>query len=326
MRTIPWLCGRAQHTPGTPRVPSVRCLRRYLVAVDCAKRECPAVVSANITFFHPNSDGSTDSCRALENSAAALKTALVEGLKALSIRNVLGVVGISPFGVFVLYIGFTLMLLSSLLFLIWGIKAESARRFMYFNTFFVTSISSMAYLAMATGTGSDAPIELDASIATRREIETHCNLAALLLTHSPRNRHSGPQAPRLAERGAGPVGSERPDDGLAGRRGAPEPDVRRQLCARQDVPDLLRALLHAPHCAAAHPAGPFPRHGRWLQHQVVHVVLQLHDAAVLASWCFRHTCVTMGSLPRSAPPQPAEGSCLRRLLPGARSCLFVSDT
>ena len=35
----------------------------HLVAVDCAKRECPEVQQANITFFHPNSDGKDDACR-----------------------------------------------------------------------------------------------------------------------------------------------------------------------------------------------------------------------------------------------------------------------
>jgi len=125
----------------------------YMVAMECDSRTCPAVVSANITFFHPNSDGTVDSCRQMEAGSKALKSAFLEGWKAMSVRNVLKVVGISPFGVFVLYVGFCVMLVSSLLFLIWGVKAESSRRFMYFNTFFVTAISAMAYLAMATGTG-----------------------------------------------------------------------------------------------------------------------------------------------------------------------------
>ncbi|KAJ1483331.1 hypothetical protein T484DRAFT_1800769 [Baffinella frigidus] len=128
----------------------------YMVAMECDSRTCPAVVSANITFFHPNSDGTVDSCRQMEAGSKALKSAFLEGWKAMSVRNVLKVVGISPFGVFVLYVGFCVMLVSSLLFLIWGVKAESSRRFMYFNTFFVTAISAMAYLAMATGTGTEA--------------------------------------------------------------------------------------------------------------------------------------------------------------------------
>lgn len=32
------------------------------MAVDCEKRECPEVQSANITFFHPNSNGKNDVC------------------------------------------------------------------------------------------------------------------------------------------------------------------------------------------------------------------------------------------------------------------------
>ncbi len=35
----------------------------HLVAVDCAKRECPEVQQANVTFFHPNSNGKDDACR-----------------------------------------------------------------------------------------------------------------------------------------------------------------------------------------------------------------------------------------------------------------------
>jgi hypothetical protein len=36
---------------------------------------------------------------------------------------------------------------------VWGVRADSSRRFLYFNSFFVTSITCMAYLAMATGNG-----------------------------------------------------------------------------------------------------------------------------------------------------------------------------
>ena len=128
----------------------------HLVAVDCERRECPEVRSANITFFHPNSDGKDDACASnavLGQSVGALKDAMVEGIHALSLRNVLDVVGLSPFGVFVLYVIFLCMLLFSLLFLIWGIRSESSRRFVYLNTFFMTSLSAMAYLALATGNG-----------------------------------------------------------------------------------------------------------------------------------------------------------------------------
>ena len=114
---------------------------------------CPEILAANLTFFHPNSDGSADACSGLPQPALALKEALVEGWHALSVDNLLHVAGLSPFGVAVLYIEFTAMLLMSLLFLLWGARADSSRRFFFWNTLFVTSISCMCYLAMATGNG-----------------------------------------------------------------------------------------------------------------------------------------------------------------------------
>jgi hypothetical protein len=77
----------------------------------------------------------------------------VEGWHALSVDNLLHVAGLSPFGVAVLYMAFAVMLLVSLLFLLWGARADSSRRFFFWNTLFVTSISCMCYLAMATGNG-----------------------------------------------------------------------------------------------------------------------------------------------------------------------------
>jgi len=68
-------------------------------------------------------------------------------------RNVLSVLGLTHFGVFVLYLVFVIMLLFSLLFLIWAVRSESNRRFLYLNTLFMTSMTAMAYLAMATGHG-----------------------------------------------------------------------------------------------------------------------------------------------------------------------------
>ena len=90
----------------------------HLVAVDCERRECPEVQSANITFFHPNSDGKDDACAAgafLDQSVGALKDAMAEGLHALQIRNVLDVVGLSHFGVFVLYVVFLCMVFFSVM-------------------------------------------------------------------------------------------------------------------------------------------------------------------------------------------------------------------
>mmetsp|Transcript_23270 Transcript_23270/g.45169 ORF Transcript_23270/g.45169 Transcript_23270/m.45169 type:complete len:559 (+) Transcript_23270:48-1724(+) len=125
----------------------------YVVAVDCQTRQCPHIDSANLTFFHPNSDGSGEFCTGLPEAALALKNSLLEGLRALSVESILNVAGLTHFGVFVLYMEFAVMFLFSVLFLIWGVRAESAKRFLYFNTFFCTAISCMAYLAMATGNG-----------------------------------------------------------------------------------------------------------------------------------------------------------------------------
>lgn len=125
----------------------------YVVVVDCQTGTCPEIQAANLTFFHPNSDGSADACSGLPQPALALKEALVEGWHALSVDNLLHVAGLSPFGVAVLYMAFAVMLLVSLLFLLWGARADSSRRFFFWNTLFVTSISCMCYLAMATGNG-----------------------------------------------------------------------------------------------------------------------------------------------------------------------------
>jgi len=95
----------------------------------------------------------TSATPAIGESVEALKESMMEGMHALSMRNVLNVIGLSHFGVFVLYAVFGVMLLLSLLFLIWGVRAESSRRFLYFNTLFMTIMSMMAYLAMATGNG-----------------------------------------------------------------------------------------------------------------------------------------------------------------------------
>ena len=60
---------------------------------------CPQVLAANLTFYHPNSDGSADACSGLPQPALALKEALAEGWNALSVDNILHVAGLSPFGV-----------------------------------------------------------------------------------------------------------------------------------------------------------------------------------------------------------------------------------
>ena len=127
----------------------------HLIAIDCASRQCPEVQSANVTFYHPNSDGSNDACR--ESGVGAtieeLKTSMMGAMHAVSLRNVLHVVGLSAFGVLVLYAVFAVMLLFSILFLIWALRCDSSRRFLYLNTLFITTLSAMAYLALATGNG-----------------------------------------------------------------------------------------------------------------------------------------------------------------------------
>lgn len=125
----------------------------YLVAVDCQSRTCPRIESANISFFHPNSDGGAESCNGLPDAAAALQESLMEGIHAMDMTSILTVAGLTPFGVFLLYLEFVIMFLFSVLFLIWGVRAESSKRFLYYNTFFCTAITCMAYLAMATGNG-----------------------------------------------------------------------------------------------------------------------------------------------------------------------------
>jgi hypothetical protein len=70
------------------------------------------VESANITFFHPNSDGGNDACSdssVLGHSVKELQDSLLGAMHAVSLRNVLNVAGLSAFGVFVLYSVFLVM-------------------------------------------------------------------------------------------------------------------------------------------------------------------------------------------------------------------------
>lgn len=86
-------------------------------------------------------------------SVKALSDSMMQAVQAANMRNVLSVLGLTHFGVFVLYVVFITMLLFSVLFLIWAVRSESNRRFLYLNTLFMTSITAMAYLTMATGHG-----------------------------------------------------------------------------------------------------------------------------------------------------------------------------
>jgi bacteriorhodopsin len=86
-------------------------------------------------------------------SVKALSDSMMQAVQAANMRNVLSVLGLTRFGVFVLYVVFITMLLFSVLFLIWAVRSESNRRFLYLNTLFMTSMTAMAYLTMATGHG-----------------------------------------------------------------------------------------------------------------------------------------------------------------------------
>ena len=79
--------------------------------------------------------------------------ALLSLIKGRLERTPIGASNQSGAAAQVLYMEFAAMLLVSLLFLLWGARAESGRRFFFWNMLFVTSISCMCYLAMATGNG-----------------------------------------------------------------------------------------------------------------------------------------------------------------------------
>ena len=89
----------------------------YVVAVDCRDRKCPKVESINVSFFHPNTDGGTGTCSGEQDPMSAMEEAFLESWKAMELRNIMHVVGVSPFGVFLLYLNFAVMLVCSFLFL-----------------------------------------------------------------------------------------------------------------------------------------------------------------------------------------------------------------
>jgi len=126
----------------------------YVVAVDCANRQCPNVSSVNITFNHPGSDGSHQECRAGTMSMAVLKQAMREGWSSLSMRNVLQVVGVGPVGIVIMYLSMSLLgLLSCALVMRGCSEQDQHQKELYFSAFFIATISAACYFTMATGNG-----------------------------------------------------------------------------------------------------------------------------------------------------------------------------
>ncbi|KAJ1493036.1 hypothetical protein T484DRAFT_1930022, partial [Baffinella frigidus] len=131
----------------------------YIMAVDCNTRQCPNISNAEISFYHPASDGSRDACSASggELSLSALKLALNQGYQALTFRNVLSVVGVSPVGVVFLYTTCVLFsILSIVAFIRYsraasrGLPEEAAPQVVVLC---IAIVGGLCYLAMATGSG-----------------------------------------------------------------------------------------------------------------------------------------------------------------------------
>lgn len=126
----------------------------YAVAVDCETRQCPNVSSVNVTFMHPGSDGSHEACSAGSVSLAVLKEAMAEGWSALSVRNVLQVVGVTPMGVVIMYLCMVLLtLLSGALVMRGCSEPDQKQKELLYSAFFIVAISACCYLTMATGNG-----------------------------------------------------------------------------------------------------------------------------------------------------------------------------
>lgn len=123
----------------------------YAVAVDCETRQCPNVSSVNVTFMHPGSDGSHEACSG-SMSLAVLKEAMAEGWSALSVRNVLQVVGVTPLGVVIMYLCMVLLtLLSGALVMRGFSEPDQTMKELLYSAFFIVTISACCYLTMATG-------------------------------------------------------------------------------------------------------------------------------------------------------------------------------
>eukprot|EP00286_Rhodomonas_abbreviata_P009625 CAMPEP_0181334238 /NCGR_PEP_ID=MMETSP1101-20121128/26136_1 /TAXON_ID=46948 /ORGANISM="Rhodomonas abbreviata, Strain Caron Lab Isolate" /LENGTH=457 /DNA_ID=CAMNT_0023444167 /DNA_START=276 /DNA_END=1645 /DNA_ORIENTATION=- len=147
-------------TPGSNKVSTSRSLTGsqahmwFVVAVDCKTRVCPNVTSANITFFHPNSDGSREVCTSDAISLEVMRAAMVEGWQALSIRNVLNISGVTPLGVVVLYLIFSLATIASILLAVKSKgEADLSKRELLHAAFYLSTILAICYLTMATGNG-----------------------------------------------------------------------------------------------------------------------------------------------------------------------------
>lgn len=129
----------------------------FAIAVDCQARVCPNISAAALTFNHPPTfdNGGQELCAASDSvTIGALKDAFINSWNALSLRDVLNVVGVSPLGVVILYATAAFLGLFSLLFLFWALKdIDPDRKQMCLHAYFAATISTVAYLTMATGCG-----------------------------------------------------------------------------------------------------------------------------------------------------------------------------
>ena len=124
----------------------------YVVAVDCETRQCPNVSHVDITFRHPGDDGSHQACVQGTMSMSVLKQAMREGWGALSLRNVLDVVGVTPLGVVIMYVSMALLALLAAALLVQGrMAADEAQQERIYVAFFIVALSCATYLVMATG-------------------------------------------------------------------------------------------------------------------------------------------------------------------------------
>eukprot|EP00294_Goniomonas_avonlea_P005827 CAMPEP_0114556290 /NCGR_PEP_ID=MMETSP0114-20121206/9216_1 /TAXON_ID=31324 /ORGANISM="Goniomonas sp, Strain m" /LENGTH=467 /DNA_ID=CAMNT_0001741497 /DNA_START=433 /DNA_END=1836 /DNA_ORIENTATION=+ len=144
-----------------------------MVAHQCSKnvgrQECPHVVRATTIFEHSDGDTSGEQCgsspTALSTTAAEIEESLKNTYRATSLQALLDIPGFSTFGVAVLYIAFLLFLLLSLLFLFWAVRSPARKAGIFYNMFAVVAISTLAYLALATGYGVSVKRKLPSGFA-----------------------------------------------------------------------------------------------------------------------------------------------------------------
>ena len=79
---------------------------------------------------------------------------MTEGWRALSFRNVLEVVGVTPLGVMIMYLSMSLLALLSMALAMRGCSEQDPlQRELLYSAFFIVTISAACYLTMATGNG-----------------------------------------------------------------------------------------------------------------------------------------------------------------------------